>query len=673
MGGTETIRVLHVDDDPAFSDLAVTYLERADDRMIVDTATSGREGLERLSGAVDCVVSDYDMPDMDGLEFLEAVREEYPDLPFVLFTGKGSEEVASEAISAGVTDYLQKQIGGDQFTVLANRVSNAVGKYRLERETEWTRARLERQNDLFEKVQELASVGAWEYDRRTGETFLTGGVPRVKEVFPTDPEDATIEDVFELYHPDDRPALRTAFERARDEGEPFDLTVRLVSGVRDRRWVHTRGEPQYENGEVVRLRASFQDVTDRVERERDLERQTEHLQEEVERRKAAERRYRSLFENNPFVLWEEDFSAGKEYVDALAEEVGDLEAYLDDHPGEVDRLMSKIELLDVNQRALEYYGAGSKSELTNNLDELMVEESFEANKSLWTSVAAGETRFRTETVSRTLDGERRHEIVVVSVPDEHEDDYSRVYVTGTDVTDHKQRERELERKNERLDEFASLVSHDLRNPLEAANSGLELARTEFDSPHLDTIAEAHDRMAALIDDLLALARAENPVDPDTLDLVDLPTLVDTCWENAETGDARLVLDTESVVRADESRLRQLLQNLVRNAVEHGSRGSASTAPEGPDATDEPPVRIPVTVTVGDLDERSGFYVADDGPGIPEDEREAVFESGYSTDDDGTGFGFAIVLEIAKAHDWTVDVTESENGGARVEIAGVDVL
>ena len=130
----QSISVLHVDDDAAMSDLTVTYLERVDERLDVQTAIGAEAGLDVLSDEhIDCVVSDYDMPEMDGLAFLEAVREDHPDLPFILFTGKGSEDIASDAISAGVTDYLQKQSGSEQYELLANRIENAVSQYRAER------------------------------------------------------------------------------------------------------------------------------------------------------------------------------------------------------------------------------------------------------------------------------------------------------------------------------------------------------------------------------------------------------------------------------------------------------------------------------------------------------------------------------------------------------------
>ncbi|NGM70764.1 PAS domain S-box protein [Natronolimnobius sp. AArcel1] len=129
------IETLHVDDDRALVEMVATFLERESSQITVTTETSAESGLQILEEKeIDCIISDYDMPGLNGLEFLERVRSDHPDLPFILFTGKGDEEIASDAISAGVTDYLQKKGGTDQYTVLANRVENVVGKYRAEKE-----------------------------------------------------------------------------------------------------------------------------------------------------------------------------------------------------------------------------------------------------------------------------------------------------------------------------------------------------------------------------------------------------------------------------------------------------------------------------------------------------------------------------------------------------------
>lgn len=136
----DVIRVLHVDDESSFLELTAEFLQREDGSFDVETSTDASDALDKLSQTrFDCIVSDFDMPEMDGIDLLEAVRADYPDFPFVLFTGKGSEEIASQAISAGVDDYLQKQPGTEQYTLLANRIRNAVEKYRSGREAARTK------------------------------------------------------------------------------------------------------------------------------------------------------------------------------------------------------------------------------------------------------------------------------------------------------------------------------------------------------------------------------------------------------------------------------------------------------------------------------------------------------------------------------------------------------
>jgi len=124
----DPIRVLHVDDEPDFLDLVATMLEDEIDRATVERATTASEALDLLERRVDCVVSDYEMPGMDGIDLLVAVRDRHPDLPFVLFTGTGSEDVASTAAAHGATDCLSKGAGSEQYALLADRLTEAVRK-----------------------------------------------------------------------------------------------------------------------------------------------------------------------------------------------------------------------------------------------------------------------------------------------------------------------------------------------------------------------------------------------------------------------------------------------------------------------------------------------------------------------------------------------------------------
>ncbi|WP_276272015.1 GAF domain-containing protein [Haloarcula litorea] len=260
----------------------------------------------------------------------------------------------------------------------------------------------------------------------------------------------------------------------------------------------------------------------------------------------------------------------------------------------------------------------------------------------------------------------------------YDDSFQGVAGVVRDVTERVEQQRELERENERLDEFASIVSHDLRNPLGVARGSLELAAETGEQAHFDRCERSLDRMETLIDDLLTLSRAGETVG--SVGTVALDEIAFRGWAVVETDGADLAVETAASLRADEGRLRQLLENLFRNAVEHGSTGSRTGSDDAVEHGSTDPLSQAaedaaehgggtVQVTVGALDD--GFYVADDGPGIPEDERENLFESGYTTSDSGTGFGLAIVQQIADAHGWSVRATESAAGGARFEVSGVE--
>ena len=212
-----------------------------------------------------------------------------------------------------------------------------------------------------------------------------------------------------------------------------------------------------------------------------------------------------------------------------------------------------------------------------------------------------------------------------------------------DVTERVELRRELERRNERLDEVVEDVSHDLRNPLNVAQGRLALAREADDGTELAQVEEAIDRMVELVDDLLALSRDQSSMAD--CESVDLATAAEDAWALVATGDASLDVATDESVAANRSRLLTLLENLFRNAVEHGG---ATT----------------VRVESGE----GWFAVADDGTGVPPGERDRIFERGHTTKPGGTGYGLAIVSEVAAAHGWTVEYVESDSGGARFVVA-----
>ncbi len=212
------------------------------------------------------------------------------------------------------------------------------------------------------------------------------------------------------------------------------------------------------------------------------------------------------------------------------------------------------------------------------------------------------------------------------------------------------RKRELERQNERLDRFASTISHDIRNPLSVAIGYADLAATTGDPDAFERLHAAHDRMATMVEELLLLTR--NDLSLDDAEPVPVAKHARAAWARVRTDGAELVvtLPEEYTVRAHPGLLSHVFENLLDNAVTHNDS--------------------PVAVTVGALEVQGsirGFFVADDGDGVPPDVRETAFEHGSTTAADGTGFGLSIVEEFVEAHGWTIALVVGTDGGARFEI------
>jgi len=372
------------------------------------------------------------------------------------------------------------------------------------------------------------------------------------------------------------------------------------------------------------------------------------------------------------------FQAGSRETDAFDEDDLELAELLMSHVGEgVDRIESQGALREseekyrtlvegshdaifihsegafqfVNDRVAEVTGYDREELIGTSIWELVHEDDRERVREFVERRESDEGTPHYEVRVRTKTGEVRHfEMSVQAIT--YDDDTAHLG-SARDVTERRKRKRTVERQNERLREFTSVVSHDLRNPLNVAQGHLELARETGDAEHFEKTERALDRMESLIEELLELARQGQDVDE--TESLDLEAVVRRAWAVVSTGEASLVVSEElGRVDADENRLRELLENLFRNAVDHG----------GADVT----VEVGALGGTGAADRTvDGFYVDDDGPGITESERDAVFERGYTTADDGSGFGLSIVDNIVDAHGWEIAVGDSDAGGVRFEI------
>ena len=616
--------VFCVDDDPDDRERTAESIERRMADVTVHTASRPPDGTDWLdSRPYDCIVSRYAVPDVDGLAFLEQVREEHLEVPFVLFTDAGSEAIASRAISAGATDYVRKT-GPDQYDRLAKRVDEAIAAH-VRDATERNR----RERDLETLREAIEQAGHSIY------------------VTDSDGEIIYVNPAFERltgYSADEAVGRTPTILKSGEHGETFyrELWETILDGdVWEREIVNENASgEQYvanqtiapitdEAGEIVRFVAINADVTDRNRHERQL---------------------RTLYESTTAWL---EASSRERVCDLAGTRIAELPGF-DVHA---------IYLVD---------GADGSLEPTTPTDAAGTGEglpSFERDDGIvGEALESGEPRYLGDVhadvdVGDAVPDVRRgvvlplgdHGVLLLGATEtegftETETTLANVFAsTLTAVLTRIERERDLEVQNSRLKEFAHVVSHDLRNPLSVARGHLDLAIESGDEAPLHEVDHSHARMERIIDDLLWLAEEGREIGETKP--VDLEGVADAAWAHVDTPEATIAISCDRRIEADPDRLQQLFENLYRNAVEHG----------GAD----------VSVRVGSLED--GFYVADDGPGIPPAERGRVFESGYSTSPDGTGYGLSVVRTIVDAHGWDLEITASSAGGARFEVRGVDTV
>ena len=638
----DPIHVLYVDAEPESAGATARHLEREDDRLTVRPAGSVDEGLSIVADRdVDCVVSGTELPGDAAIEFLRDLRDRYSDLPSVLLTDAVDDSLAVDALAAGATDHVLAAGQGNGYALSAHRIRTVVDQTRAARRATAQRrinAVIRTTNEALARASTRAEV-----DERVCAILSDAEPYRFAWIGEHHPDSETVEPRHSVGIGEDY--LRTLEITTGDEPTGQGPTGRAVrtgavavmqnipEAPEYEAWREAAVERGFESSAAVPL--TFEDTlygvlnvyADRTGAFDDHERQLlsnlgetiGHAYHRIKLQRRYTDQYRTLFEEAPVMVVRTRAVDGEPIIEECNEAFADRLGYA---PEEL-----------CGTPLSERYSAASSTKL--------------GEESGYQRALDGES-LREQRTLLTREGEEVLTILRASPRWNRDGELIGTHALYLDITEERQ-VRELKRQNQRLEEFTSVVSHDLRNPLNVAQGRSEMARAECDSDHLEDVSRALDRMETLIDDLLTLAREGKSVE--ATEPTDLAATVDGCWRNVGTGDATLVVDSERTIRADRSRLEQLFENLVRNAIEHG----------GDDAT----------VTVGEVDD--GFFVADDGPGIPEDERERVFDSGYSTANRGTGFGLSIVREIAEAHGWEISVTESADGGARFEIAGVDVV
>lgn len=364
----------------------------------------------------------------------------------------------------------------------------------------------------------------------------------------------------------------------------------------------------------------------------------------------------------------------------LQGQVDQLELTLSRYERLVETLGDGVYVLDregnfttVNTTLAEMSGYGINELLGEHISVMMAEEDVDRGqrtiRRLLEDDDIEEDTFEMELITRTGDRVPTETHVALLLED---GEFQGTVGVMRDITERVEREEELRRQNDRLEAFAEIVSHDLRNPLGVAKGYLDLARETGESDPLEEVEYSLDRMEDIIMDVLTIARQGQAIEETGPQ--DLHDIVEEAWGNVSSPDANLALEGNLSFQANRSRMLRMLENMFRNAMEHA--GDDVTVTVG--RFTAPAVASPAAGEEGRLPEDldgddavTGFYVEDDGEGIPEAQRGEIFSSSFSTGGDGLGIGLWVVKEVVDAHGWTIEATASEDGGARFEVLHVD--
>jgi two-component system, cell cycle sensor histidine kinase and response regulator CckA len=458
-------------------------------------------------------------------------------------------------------------------------------------------------------------------------------------------------------HPDDQ-ARMLAFWDVLFQGKSFhEEEYRLVTKDGRVKWAVASWTPILDDaGRQVGVQGREFDITTRKLAESSLR----HSEQEL---RFDQQRYRALFEDSPFPMWEEDFSEVRRYLDSLAAGgVSDLRGYLAAHPSAVEECVRSVRILDVNRAARNFYRASSKEELLGGLGQIFDEHAFEVFRDEIATLAENQSSFQTEFPVRTLNQEERLVNMIVSIVESARHDWSRVIVSFFDITDRKRLEEQFvqSQKMESLGRLAGGIAHDFNNLLTVINGYTDWILREMDPGHplyaqLTTVRSAGEQCAELTQHLLTFSRT-HVARTGPLDLNRLIRESHSVLSHVLGDDIRICTHLApdlGTIRADHGQMHQVLMNLAVNAREAMPGGGTLTI-ETSNLRDPPEVLL---------------EVRDTGQGIDESTRRHLFEPFFTTKktSTNTGLGLAIVFGIVSRGGGRVEVRSQLGQGAAFRI------
>lgn len=598
-----SIRVLCIDSDPESAAHISDILEREDSRFAVESATNAGDGLDHLEqGTPDCIVSGYELPEQNAIEFLESIRENYPDLPFILYTENGNEQVASDAISAGVTEYLQRDPTNENVGIVATRIANVVDEHRTGEEAGAGQDRLEQiLKTVPGCVVKLDTTGRFTYANQRAEDVLGLERSAVTERTYDDPE-WNITDLDGNPIPEEE----LPFRRVLDTGESlYGLQHRIQWPDGSEKILQVNGAPLFDDhGDVESLVFSLTDITERKKREQRQE------------------RYKAFLEHSPVAIAVVDESGEITYQSPASERVVGTSA---------DELTGEL--------AFEYLHPEDRTDVVELFSELIEDSDGSRTAEYRLEDGDGNWRWVQSTATNYLDEPAIDGIVIASV----------------DVTERKEYEQRIEEQRDNLETVNEVVRHDIRNDLQLVTAYVDLL-----AEHVDEGSDRHEyaekiqESAGQAVELTRKAREMTDVmltSEDDRGEVRLRNSLTTELDEVRAAYPEAIITVEGDipavdVLADEM-LGSVFRNLLINAVQHNDK----PVPE-------------VTVVVENRTDTVRVRVADNGPGVPDEQREDIFGKGEKgLNSEGTGIGLYLVQTLVEGYDGDVRVTDNDPEGA----------
>jgi len=512
----------------------------------------------------------------------------------------------------------------------------------------------------FEALAGLAPVGIFSTDTKGHCRYVNA---RWCEIAGLAAAEAQGDGWLKAIHPDDRVRVEDEWHRSMENGQAFRSEYRFQTPAGQVTWVLGQAVVEARDGRAIGYIGTITDITERRRAE--------------ESARAGEEMYRSLFQNSPISLWEEDFSSVRQFIDERrAEGVDDLRAYFAADRDALRRCASLVRVTQVNKAAVTLARARDAEDLFHSLDKLFSDETLDFFAEEVLALAGGSQTFEGETFGLSLSGERLELAIKLSVLPGHERSWSKVLVSVVDQTERKRAERTVHAAKEQAEtasraksEFLANMSHELRTPLNAIIGFAELMKSGLISTleheryrsYASDIHASGLHLLEIINDVLDVAKIEareNRLQEETLSLdTILSAVTQMMAEQIERADLSILRHSGPTlpIRADERALRQILINLLSNAVKF-------TPPNG-------------RIGLGASTDAAGIrlWVSDTGIGIAAGDIPKLMQpftqldNSYRRKHRGTGLGLALVRSLAELHGGSVTIESAPGNGTTVSV------